>query len=367
MTSANGSSPSSSSAAFSVAPRLSGDGIGILATGSYVPEEIVTNDDIAALVPTSDEWIQKHLGIKERRHAAPNEQSSDLAVNAAKNALQKAGLKETDLDAIIVGLGNGDVASPATACYVQKKLGAQCLAFDIRAACAGFLVGLELARGMVGNGSHQNVLVIGVDVVSRTRIDWTDRTLPAIFGDGAGCAIIGRTSSSASNLASVDDTAAAMGEPSSGFISAYFNTDGKSAHYVGIDAGGSVEPLSKAAIENKSHLLHMLGHEVWEHATRSLPDAIRRVLKDADAEASDLDFVVTHQANLRLIEAVLDDVGVPMSKTYTTVEKYANTLVASLPITLDEAVRAGHIKEGDLVLLTAIGAGMTWGAHLIRF
>lgn len=323
----------------------------ILGTGRRLPDRVVTNADIAARVATTDEWIRKHLGIVERRFAADDEQTSDLATAAAARALAAAGMPPTEVEAIVVALGNGDVASPATACYVQEKLGAhQAVAFDIRAACAGFSVALDLAKDMVASGSRRAVLIIGADVASRTKVDWSDRTTPAIFADGAGAALVGPAPSA-----------------ERGILAGRLRSDGRGKDVVVMPGGGSIAPYTAASLERGEQYIHMDGKGVWDWATRELPAVIRGVVADAGLTLDDVDLLITHQASLRLLQAVLADLGLPAHKVHTTIERYGNTLSASLPITLDEAVELGKIKPGAVVVLAAIGAGMTWGAHVLRW
>lgn len=323
----------------------------ILGTGRHLPTRVVTNADIAARVATTDEWIRKHLGIVERRFAADDEQTSDLAAAASRRALASARTEAPELQAIIVALGNGDVTSPATACYVQEKLGAfQALAFDVRAACAGFTVALDLAKDMIESGAKERVLVIGADIASRTKIDWRDRTTPAIFADGAGAAVVGPSPS-----------------PERGFLSARLASDGRGKDVVVMKGGGSLSPFSAETLEQGEQFVQMDGKGVWDWATRELPAVIRAALGAAGLTVADVDLLVTHQASLRLLQAVMAELGLGDDKVHTTIERYGNTLSASLPITLDEAVERGKVKPGSVVVLAAIGAGMTWGAHVLRW
>lgn len=323
----------------------------ILGTGRRLPDRVVTNADIAARVDTTDEWIQKHLGIRERRFAADDEQTSDLAAAAASRALASACVDPDDVEAILVALGNGDVASPATACYVQEKLGAHsAVAFDLRAACAGFSVALDLAKDMIESGSRRHVLVIGADVASRTKIDWRDRTTPAIFADGAGAALVGPSPSA-----------------ERGILAGALRSDGRGKDVVVMPGGGSIAPYTAESLARGEQFIRMDGKGVWEWATRELPAVIRAVLAQAGFAVGDVDLLVTHQASLRLLQAVMAELGLPEHKVHTTIERYGNTLSASLPITLDEAVELGRVKPGSVVVLAAIGAGMTWGAHVLRW
>lgn len=323
----------------------------ILGTGRRLPDRVVTNADIAARVPTTDEWIRKHLGIVERRFAADDEQTSDLAAAAARRALTSACVDAADVEAIVVALGNGDVSSPATACYVQEKIGAfHAVAFDLRAACAGFTVALDLAKDMIEAGARRHVLVIGADVASRTKVDWRDRTTPAIFADGAGAALVGPSPSA-----------------ERGILAGKLRSDGRGKDVVVMHGGGSLAPFTAETLERGDQFIRMDGKGVWEWASRELPAVIRQVVADAGLTLDEVDLLVTHQASLRLLQAVVAELGLGEDKVHTTIERFGNTLSASLPITLDEAVELGKIKPGSIVVLAAIGAGMTWGAHVLRW
>jgi 3-oxoacyl-[acyl-carrier-protein] synthase-3 len=265
-------------------------------------------------------------------------------MNAAK-------ITPDQLDTIIVALGHGDVASPATACFLQEKLGAsKAVGFDLRAACAGFLVALDVARSMVEADGNRHILVVGADIASRTKINWKDRTLPAIFGDGAGAAVVG-----------------ASPDPSRGFIGRYLRSDGAQKEIVGIIGGGSLHPLTPQTVKDGEHLIAMDGRAVWRAAMAMMPEAINAVLTQAGLSVSELDFLVTHQPNLKLLRALAETLGLPPERTHNTVERYGNTLAASLAITLDEAVRGELIQPGMSVVLAAVGAGMTSGALLLRW
>ncbi|MEW5855689.1 MAG: ketoacyl-ACP synthase III [Myxococcota bacterium] len=324
----------------------------ISGTGSYLPQRVMTNAEVCERAPTTDAWIRERLGIETRRIAAPDEQASDMGQRAAEQALAAAGIGPDDVDAIICALGSGDVQVPATAAYIQQKLGirTRCLAFDIRMACAGGLGGIHLARGLIGSGLARHILVVGTQLGSRTSVDWTDRLIAPIFGDGAGALVVSAT----------DD-------PSRGIISGRLHTDGNLTEIVGQYAGGTREPITPEAMAAGRHFIKMDGKAVWECASRELPAVVREVLQEARLSVGDVEFVVSHQANRRLLLHILGLLGIPPERTYTNVERYGNTVAASALIALDEAVRGGHVRPGMNVVLMAIGAGMTWGAMAVRW
>jgi len=324
----------------------------IAGVGSAPPERVVTNQELIDTynIETTDEWIQKKLGIKERRYAGPDEQTSDLAVRAAEKAMEMAGVTADQIGGIILALGYGDVRSPSTACIVQRKLGAfNAWAMDANTACMGFIWACEVGAKFVADGSTDVFLAIGADIASRTKVSPYDRTLGILFGDGAGAAILKPCDSG------------------QGFQSFYTKSDGRGVETIGVVAGGSVMPLTPENVAAGKHFLFMDGPGVWKWATRVMPEALREAVKGAGLTFADIDFVVTHQANQRLIENILETVGVPTEKTYTTVHKYGNTSSASIGTALDEAVRAGKIKPGDTVAMAGIGAGFTWAGTVINW
>jgi 3-oxoacyl-[acyl-carrier-protein] synthase-3 len=312
----------------------------------------MTNAEVCLKAPTTEQWIKERLGIESRRIAGPDQQTSDLAVNAIRNALDSAHLRPNDLDGIICSVGVGDVPVPATACYVQEKLGIDnhCFAFDIKMACAGAVGGVMIARGLIESGLSRNVVIVGTQVMSRTILDWTDRTTAPIFGDGAGAAII-----------------SASPDPKSGVLVSKLHADGKLTGIVGQYVGGTQQWLTPELVRDGKVRLEMDGRAVWDCAVSVLPAVIKEVIDEAGVSIGDIDFVVSHQANKRLLLHVLETVGVPLSKTYTNIERYGNTSAASALIALDECSRQNLIQRGNLVLFMAIGAGMIWGAHLIRW
>lgn len=320
-------------------------------TGSYLPARVMTNAEVCLKAPTSDEWIRSRLGIEERRIAAPDEQTSDLAANAIKNALEIANLRASELDGIICSVGIGDVPVPATACYIQEKLGIKnnSWAFDIKMACAGAVGGMSIARGMIESGMSKHIAVVGTQVMSRTILDWTDRTTAPIFGDGAGAAIL------------------SPAPEGSGIFVSKLHADGSLTEIVGQYVGGTREWLTPEAVRDGRVALEMDGPKVWDCATKVLPEVIKSCLEEAKMTVNDIDFVVAHQANKRMLTHILELAQIPLSKTYTNIEKYGNTSAASALIALDEVWRKNMIRRGDKVLFMAIGAGMIWGAHLLRW
>lgn len=325
----------------------------IVGTGRYAPERVVTNDDLAAQlakkhVETSDEWIRTRTGIAQRRFAADGEQTSDMAAHAARAALDMAGLKPTDIDLIIVGTVTGDMPMPACAAFVQAKLGARCPAFDVSAACAGSLYGLHLADNLIRAGGAKTVLVIGAELLSRI-LDWEDRSTCVLFGDAAGAMLF-------------------RGEEGTrGVISSRVETDGNLTDILKIPGGGSLYPINQATVEERLGYVSMNGREVYRTAVRALTDTLKVSLEDSGLTPGDLDWVVPHQANIRIVETVLERLELPREKAILNIEKYGNTSSASVPLTLDEGVRDGRIKEGQLVGMMAIGSGMSWGSALVRW
>jgi 3-oxoacyl-[acyl-carrier-protein] synthase-3 len=325
----------------------------ILGTGHFLPPIVRTNADLEKMVDTSDAWITERTGIKERRIAPDGIVTSDMATAAAKSALEMAGLKPTDLDMIVVGTVTPDMPMPATAVYVQQKLGAgNCPAFDLSAACAGFVFGLTIADQFVRSGAMKHVLVVGVELLSRV-IDWTDRTTCVLFGDAAGAAVVGPVDPS-------------EGDRASGILSTAIHTDGALAGSLMIPGGGSVTPASHAMIDAKQHKVHMKGQDIFKVAVKNLFSASKNALERAGMTGEQLDWVCAHQANLRIIDQVTSRLAVPQEKVLINIDRVGNTSSASIPILVDENYRAGKIKKGDTVLMCALGAGISWGSALVR-
>jgi len=320
----------------------------ITGTGSYAPPKVLTNRDLEAMVATSDEWITERTGIRERRVAAPGEACSDLAVKAAEHALHAAGVRAEDLDLILLATCTGDYPLPATACLVQHRLGAtRAAACDLSAACCGFVYALSVADAYVRTGMR-HVLVIGSEVMSAV-LDWSDRNTCILFGDGAGAAVV----------------SGAQGD--SGILSTHLRADGGLHELIAVPAGGSRLPLSEKVIAEKMNCVKMKGNETFKVAVRMLEEIARETVASNKLTIEDIDLYVPHQANIRILKAVAERLGLPLEKIMLNLDRYGNTSAASIPIALDEAVRQGRIKEGSLVMLGAFGAGLTWASALIRW
>jgi 3-oxoacyl-[acyl-carrier-protein] synthase III len=322
----------------------------ILGTGSYVPQRVVTNHALAQTVDTSDEWIFERTGIKERHLAADGEMTSDMAVAAAKAALAMAETTAEQLDGIIVGTVTPDMPMPACAAFVAHKLGAKrAFAFDVSAACAGSLFALSIAQQYVQSGAAKRILVVGVELLSRI-VDWTDRNTCVLFADAAGAMVVGPSS-----------------DPQRGILSTHLHTDGAQTGILAIRGGGSMHPLSQAVLDAKLHKVSMNGREVFKFAVRALADAVREAMESNQLSAENVHHLIAHQANIRIVEAVMERLALPLDRAWLNIHKYGNTSSASLPITLDEANRAGRLLPGQHVALMAIGAGMSWGSGLVRW
>jgi 3-oxoacyl-[acyl-carrier-protein] synthase-3 len=323
----------------------------ILGTGSYAPERILTNEDVAKMVDTSDEWIRARSGIRERRIAGPGQATSDLAVLAARRALEDAGVQASEIDLLIVATITPDLPMPATACFVQHKLGIPSTAacFDLNAACSGFIYGLDTACALVGSGRYRRALVIGAEKLSSI-VDWQDRGTCMLFGDGAGAAVIGK-----------DDKAGI------GLIGTKLGALGEDTDLLYIPAGGSSVPTSAETVARGDHFIKMKGKEVFKLAVRVMEEAARDILEQHGLAAHQIGLVIPHQANLRIIDAIAQYLELPVERFFVNVDRYGNTSAASIPIALDEARKAGRIREGDLTLLVAFGAGLTYGSALIRW
>lgn len=321
---------------------------GILGLGVYLPEKILTNADLEKMVDTTDEWIVSRTGIRQRRIAAPGQSTSDLAAAAGREALKNSSLKPTDLDLIIVATISGDMLFPSTACLVQKKLGASCPAFDLGAACSGFPYALAVAQGLILSGLYKHILIIGAEVLSGF-IDWKDRSTCVLFGDGAGAAVVGEV------------------QDGHGILSTYLAADGTYADLLKIPAGGSAIPPSASSVEQKLHTLKMNGSEVFKLAVRNMGDAALRAIKLADLEPEQIDLLIPHQANLRIIQAVANRVNMPMEKIFVNLDRYGNMSSASTIVALEEAVKTGKVKSGTLVAMVAFGSGLTWASSVMRW
>jgi 3-oxoacyl-[acyl-carrier-protein] synthase-3 len=326
-------------------------GCRIIGTGRGVPPRVLTNDDLTKMVDTSDAWIAERTGIRERHILDAGLAASDLATEAAREACRKAGVDPSTIDCIIVGTVTGDCPFPSTATFIQKKLGARpggC-AFDLSAACAGFIYGLSIGDAFVRRGQFKRVLVVGVEVLSRI-IDWTDRGTCVLFGDGAGAVLLGQ-----------DD------RPGHGVLSTHLYADGGLTDILYQPAGGSREPLTPAAIAEKRQFVKMNGREVYKHAVRNMATASKTALEANGLQPSDVSCVIAHQANLRIIEGVSERVGIPLDRFFINIARYGNTSSASVPTALDEAVEHGRVKAGDLLLFSALGGGLAWASAAVRW
>lgn len=320
----------------------------ITGTGSYAPAKALTNTDLERMVATSDEWITERTGIKERRIAAAGEACSDLAVKAAERALAAAGVRAEDLDLVLLATCTGDYPLPATACLIQHRLGAsKAAACDISAACCGFVYALSIADAYVRTGMR-HVLVIGSEVMSAVT-DWTDRNTCILFGDGAGAAVVSGH------------------DGERGILSTHLRSDGGLCELIAVPGGGSRLPLSDKVLAEKMNCIKMKGNETFKVAVRMLEEIARETLAANHLRVEDLDLYVPHQANVRILKAVAERLGLPLEKVMLNLDKYGNTSAASIPIALDEAVRGGRVKEGSLIMLGAFGAGLTWASALVRW
>jgi 3-oxoacyl-[acyl-carrier-protein] synthase III len=329
--------------------------IGILGTGSYLPERVLSNNDLQKVLDTNDEWIYKRTGIKERRIAAPDVNASDLAKGASLRAMEMAGISAADLDLIIMTTMTPDTCCPAGANWLEAKLGAErAVSFDVTAACCGFLFGLSVAEQYLKAGTYKTALVAAVEIMSRT-LDWTDRESCILWGDGSGAAI----------LRAYDELPGDKHE----VLSIHIHTDGASGENLLLPGGGSrTTPISYESVDKKLHTLKMI------KANESVRVAVRRFAEAAEEAASfsgislaDVRWVIPHQANLRILQQMAKRLDVPMEKVFLTIEKYGNISSATVPIALDEAVRGGSIQKGDYIVLTAFGGGLTWGSSLIHW
>ncbi|HZI47201.1 MAG TPA: beta-ketoacyl-ACP synthase III, partial [Pyrinomonadaceae bacterium] len=320
--------------------------VSIVGTGSYVPEKRLTNNDLTKMVDTSDEWITVRTGIKERRIAAKDETTSEMATKAALNALEQAKIKPEEIDLIIVATATPDMLFPATACFVQKKIGAKKAAcLDISAACAGFLFGVEIAQQFITSHTHETVLVIGAEKLTSIT-NWTDRNTCVLFGDGAGAAVLRHRGSE------------------HGVISTHIGSDGQFTDILFMPGGGSRCPITRDNVDMNLVTIHMLGKEVYKQAVIAMVNASKKVLDDAGLTADDIACVIPHQANLRIIEAIADRLKIPLDRFYVNLDKYGNTSAAAVAIALDEANRSGRIKSGDYVLMVVFGGGLTWASTI---
>jgi 3-oxoacyl-[acyl-carrier-protein] synthase III len=322
----------------------------ILGTGSYAPQKVITNHDLERIVDTTDAWITERTGIKERRQAAEGEYTSDLAVKASIPALEMARTRPEELDLIVVGTISPDMPMPSCAAFVQHKLGAKnAAAFDVSAACAGSLYALSVADQFIQTGRYRRILVVGAELLTRM-LNWKDRNTCVLFGDGAGAMVLGPSD-----------------HPDRGVLATHLHTDGSATDILTIRGGGTRYPATQDTVRDALHTVAMNGREIYKFAVRALGDAIGEAIEKSGFNPDQVKHVIAHQANTRIIQSVMERVNLPLEKCFLNIQKYGNTSAASLPITLDEANRAGILKPGDLILMMAIGAGMAWGTSMVRW
>jgi 3-oxoacyl-[acyl-carrier-protein] synthase-3 len=321
----------------------------IAGTGAYLPERIMTNAELEKMVDTSDEWIVTRTGVRERRIARPDEATSDMSIPAARQALEDAGVAAADLDLIIVGTVTPDMIFPNTACLVQSAIGAtKALCFDLSAACSGFLYSMETARGLLLSGLYETALVIGADKMSVVT-DWEDRGTCILFGDGAGAVVLKKTFTHR------------------GIMATSTGADGSLGDLLMIPGGGSRCPASQESVAQRQHVVKMAGNNVFKHAVRCMTEAGQEALAKAGLTIDDVDWVIPHQANMRIVQAISDRVGIPMERFIVNLDRLGNTTAATVPLALDEGVRDGRIKRGDVLLSIVFGGGFTWGATVVEY
>ncbi|MHB0913688.1 MAG: beta-ketoacyl-ACP synthase III [Armatimonadota bacterium] len=321
-------------------------GAGIIGIGSYTPPKVLTNADLEKIVDTNDEWIVTRSGIRERHIVEDGMTASDMAYEAAKKALDTAGLSPEDLDLVICATITGDMPFPSTACLLQDRLGAKkAAAFDLQAGCSGWVYSLATGSQFIRTGVYNHVLIVGVDALS-TVTDWTDRNTCVLFGDGAGAAVLG---------------------PVDGVLATHLGSDGSGGELLKIEAGGSKLPTSAETVANRQHYVKMEGREVFKFAVKIMGEASMQVLEACGLTPEDVDLFIPHQANIRIIDAAAQRLKLPPEKVFVNVERYGNTSAASIPIALDEAYRSGKVKPGDILVTVGFGAGLTWAAAVIKW
>lgn len=318
-------------------------------TGRYLPDRLLTNDDLKQFVETDDEWIRTRTGIVTRRLAREDELAAEMAEASSRIALERAGIEPADVDAIILSTATPDRWLPSTACDLQAILGADnAMAFDVQAACSGWLYALSMAEGYIAAGRAENVLVVATEKMSNI-LDWTDRTTCVLFGDGSGAAVLRK------------------GDGSKGILSSFHRSDGTLAELLWRPAGGAKEPLDEERLRNRRHLMAMSGREIFKNAVRSMAQACDEALGRAGLTGDDVDLMIPHQANIRIIESTAKYAKIPMEKVYVNVDRFGNMSSASIPVALDEAIEDGTIQPGMKVLSATFGAGLTWGAMVWQF
>ncbi|HKH84593.1 MAG TPA: beta-ketoacyl-ACP synthase III [Gemmatimonadales bacterium] len=323
----------------------------MVSVGVAVPPGVLTNADLTRMLDTSDEWIVERTGIRERHIATADQSVAMLSCEASEKALERAGLTAKDLDAIVLGTASPDRLLPSTACDLQALLGADnAVAFDIAAACPGFVFATTVAEGLIASGQSKNVLVVGAEKLS-TITDFQDRSTAILFGDGAGAAIVRKSTGSSGR----------------GILSTFIKSDGRLAPLLYRPGGGSSDPISEKVVCNRSHYMKMAGREVFKAAVLAMAEACDEALERAGVTADEIDLLIPHQANIRIIEATAKHAGMSMNKVMVNVDRYGNTSSASIPLALDQAIAEGRVKQGSLLLLVAFGAGFTWGSTVIRW
>ena len=321
----------------------------ITGVGFFAPEKVLTNKDLEKMVETSDEWIKTRTGMSERHIADEKTATSDLGTQAALKAMEMAKITPEEIDVIIVGTVTSDMAFPSSACFIQNNIKAtKAAAFDLSAACSGFIYGLTLAKGMIATGDAKTILVIGADCLSKLT-DWTDRNTCVLFGDGAGAAVLQAT------------------EEDTGILSSYIFSDGTKTHLLEVPAGGSRTPITEEVLKNRTNFIKMEGNEVFKNAVKGMERAIDTALLKAGLKYEDVSLVIPHQANIRIIESIAKRMKLPPEKVFINLEKYGNTSSASIPIAMSEAYASGRLKKGDILVITAFGAGLTMGAAVIKW
>jgi 3-oxoacyl-[acyl-carrier-protein] synthase III len=322
----------------------------VASVGIGVPPGVLTNADLARTLDTSDQWIVERTGIRERRIAGPEQSVAMLSQEASESAMHRAGVTAADLDAIVLATASPDRLLPSTACDLQALIGAErAAAFDIGAACPGYVFALTVAEGLIASGQSETVLVVGAEKLS-TITDFQDRSTGILFGDGAGASVVRRST-----------------KPGRGLLATYIKSDGRLAPLLYRPGGGSADPISEKVVCERSHYMKMAGREVFKAAVLAMAEACDAVLRRAGISADEVDLLVPHQANLRIIESTAKHAGIPMSKVMVNVDRYGNTSSASIPLALDQAVAEGRVGSGSVVLLVAFGAGFTWGSAVIRW
>lgn len=323
--------------------------VGIAGIGSAVPDKVLTNAELTQIVDTSDEWIVSRTGIRERRIAAPGETTSTFAQRAAERAMAAAGVRPEEIDLIVVGTVTPDMIFPSTACLIQERMGCKrAAAIDVSAACPGFVYSLGIASQTIATGMYDTVLVVGAETLSRIT-DYTDRNTCVLFGDAAGAAVL------------------RPAREGRGLLATVLGSEGSGAPHLQLPGGGSLHPATHETIDQRLHYLRMNGQEVFKFAVRVMNESTQQVVEKVGLKVADIDVLVPHQANMRIIEAATKRLGIPPEKVLVNLDRYGNTSTATIPLAIDEAVRAGRVKDGDLLVMVSFGAGLVWGAAALRW